>query len=482
MAEAPVIWWVRRDLRLSDNPALRAAVDTGRPVIPLFICDEVVETHKPAPAWRLGAGVATFAAALRKAGSALTLRRGRALDILRAVIAETGADAVVWGRLHDPAAIARDTGVEAGLEADGVAARSTDGHTLVEPWSLRTGQGGFYKVYTPYWRAVWARGVAPPLPPPGRLPAPETWPGSESLDHWGLGRAMGRGADIVERHLCLGEAAARDRLDGFIAAKIETYAERRDFPGVDGTSGLGEPLTYGEIGPRTCYHAALDLAMAGEGGAQTFLKELVWRDFAYHLVHHTPHIVHGNWRAEWDAFPWQTDEGHPHVTAWKRGRTGIEIVDAAMREMYVTGRMHNRARMLVASYLTKHLLFHWKIGLAWFEECLVDWDPASNALGWQWSAGSGPDATPYFRVFNPETQAAKFDGDGRYRRRWLAEIATRPTDTARSFFDAIPRHWAMSAQDAYPASPIVSASEGRKRALAAYENRNFRPFGRNAPL
>ena len=201
------------------------------------------------------------------------------------------------------------------------------------------------------------------------------------------------------------------------------------------------------------------------------MKELVWREFAYHLMHHTPHILDRNWKEDWDAFPWNTDETE-QVTAWKQGRTGIQFVDAAMREMYVTGRMHNRGRMIVASYLCKHLMTHWKVGQAWFDDCLIDWDPASNAMGWQWSAGSGPDATPYFRVFNPVTQLDKFDKNRDYVSRWIAEGRRNPADEALSYFDAIPRSWPLSPSDTYPA-PVVPADEGRKRALSAYENRNF---------
>ena len=202
-----------------------------------------------------------------------------------------------------------------------------------------------------------------------------------------------------------------------------------------------------------------------------FLKELVWREFAYHLAHHTPRIVSDNWKQDWDAFPWNTQET-PEVTAWKQGRTGIRFVDAAMREMYVTGTMHNRGRMIVASYLTKHLLTDWKIGLDWFADCLIDWDPCSNAMGWQWSAGSGPDATPYFRVFNPVTQLDKFDKDRTYTKRWIAEGEEKPTTTALSFYDMIPRSWGMTANDRYP-DPIVPADVGRKRALDAYGARGF---------
>ena len=210
----------------------------------------------------------------------------------------------------------------------------------------------------------------------------------------------------------------------------------------------------------------------GHVAAEIFLKELVWREFAYHLAHHTPRILDSNWRQEWNGFPWNTNDKDEKVVQWKQGRTGIPFVDAAMRELYVTGRMHNRGRMIVASFLTKHLMTHWKIGQKWFENCLIDWDPASNAMGWQWSAGSGPDATPYFRVFNPNTQLEKFDGDYKYRDKWLAEFSGKNSENALSFFDAIPKIWKLSPQMEYP-KPIIDLSEGRTIALDAYKNREF---------
>jgi deoxyribodipyrimidine photo-lyase len=283
-----------------------------------------------------------------------------------------------------------------------------------------------------------------------------------------MGAAMNRGAAVVARHAAVGEAAAQDRLADFVATRIGAYAEARDFPARQGTSRLSENLAWGEISVRACWHAGLRALGEGRRGAETFLRELVWRDFAWHLVHHTPHIVRESWREEWRDFPWDEDAGRPEVRAWMQGRTGVPFVDAAMREMYVTGTMHNRARMIVASYLTKNLLGHWRIGQRWFEDCLIDWDPASNALGWQWTAGSGPDAAPYFRVFNPDTQAEKFDADGAYRRAWIAEGQARPPETALSYFEAIPVSWGMSPGDRYP-SPLVDAAEGRRRALAAYE-------------
>jgi deoxyribodipyrimidine photo-lyase len=402
----------------------------------------------------------------------LILRSGPALGCLRTLIEETGARSVYWSRLYDPAATDRDSTIKSVLKEAGIEAKSFGGHLMFEPWTVETKTGGFYKVYTPFWNMVKSREVEAPLTAPSRLPAPSDWPHSECLADWDLGRAMNRGAKVVRPYVRLGEAAAQSRLGGFMAGIVDGYDRTRDLPGVDGTSCLSENLSLGEISPHQCWHAGLRARAEGKGGAETFLKELVWREFAYHLMHHTPRILTDNWKEDWDAFPWAPDDSSMKVQRWIRGRTGIRFVDAAMREMYVTGRMHNRGRMIVASYLTKHLLTHWKIGLKWFEDCLIDWDPASNAMGWQWSAGSGPDATPYFRVFNPVTQLDKFDKDRSYVKRWIAEGYGTPSDTALSYFDAIPRSWSMSAGDAYP-SPVVEPDAGRKIALDAYENRGF---------
>lgn len=469
---SPVLLWLRRDLRLADNPALAAAISAGGPLIPVFIHDDQVEGLGAAPKWRLGLSLADLSARLQDMGSRLILRKGAALDVLRALIDETGARAVHWSRLYDPAAIARDKAVKAALGDMGIAAKSHDSHLLFEPWTVETQQGGYYRVYSPMWRAVKDRDVAEPLAAPSKLSAPETWPQSERLEDWAMGAAMRRGAEVCLVHQHVGEAAAQDRLAGFVEERIADYKDDRNLPATDGTSGLSENLAYGEISARQCWHAGQRAWHEGRKGAEHWLKELVWREFAYHLMYHTPHILSENWRSEWSAFPWQKDAEHPHVLAWKQGRTGVKFVDAAMREMYVTGRMHNRGRMIVASYLTKHLMTDWKIGMRWFDDCLTDWDPASNAMGWQWAAGSGPDAAPYFRVFNPETQLDKFDPDHRYPMTWIAEGNTRPSQTALSFFDAIPKSWNLRPDAAYPA-PIVDVAEGRRRALTAYEDRGF---------
>ncbi len=469
---SPILIWFRRDLRLSDHPALSAACKTGRPVIPVFILDDLVKGLGAAPKWRLGLGLENLSDALADKGSRLILRRGAALPVLRELIEQTGAGTVYWTRAYDPDSMARDTSVKQTLKDDGIQAQSFGGHLMFEPWTVETGQGSYYKVYTPFWNAVKGRDVDTPLPTSGKMQPPETWPQSDNLGDWQMAQAMQRGAKIVHPYVRLGESAAQARLGAFMAHRVADYVDDRNRPDIDGTSGLSENLSLGEISPHQCWHAGIRAREEGKRGAETFLKELVWREFAYHLMYHTPRILSGNWREDWNAFPWNEDERRAEVQAWKHARTGIRFVDAGLREMYVTGRMHNRARMVVASYLTKHLMCHWKIGLRWFEDCLIDWDPASNAMGWQWSAGSGPDATPYFRVFNPVTQLKKFDPDGIYAKSWIAEDRQTPTDTALSYFDAVPRSWGLSAQDSYP-EPVVSVSDGREKALQAYENRDF---------
>ncbi|KAA2317152.1 deoxyribodipyrimidine photo-lyase [Pseudooceanicola sediminis] len=463
----PTLLWLRRDLRLTDHPALNAALARGGPVIAVFIQDDSVTGLGAAAKFRLGLGLAALAETLRAQGQRLILRRGPAREVLEELLAQTGADAVYWSRLYDPQAIERDSRIKSALRDNGVEAQSFSGHLLFEPWEVETGQGSYYKVYSPMWRAVKDREVSEPLTAPADIPPPEQWPESETLEDWALGAEMRRGAQVVGGHVDAGERAAQQALATFARHRIDAYATRRDYPGEAATSDLSQYLSLGEISPRQCWHAGVRAHEEGKAGAETFLKELVWREFAYHLMYHTPQILTENWRSEWNDFAWTEDADADAVRAWQQGRTGVPFVDAAMREMYVTGRMHNRARMICASYLTKHLMCHWKIGADWFRDCLVDWDPASNAMGWQWAAGCGPDAAPYFRVFNPETQAEKFDRDGAYRRRWIAEEAEAPTDTALSYFDAIPKAWGLSADDAYPA-PLIGLKEGRERALDAY--------------
>jgi deoxyribodipyrimidine photo-lyase len=465
MTDAPLILWFRRDLRAGDHPMLSAAVATGRPLVPLFILDAETEAIGSAAKWRLGLSLVDFSKRLEGLGSRMIFRRGAALDVLRAVMAETGAKGVHWSRLYDPASIARDKAVKAAMPG----AVSHAGHLLHEPHTVETGTGGFYKVFTPYWRSVQGRDVPAPLPAPKAMRAPDVWPVSDDLSDWRLGAAMRRGAEIVLPYQRVGEEAALARLSWFLHGPVDGYVRARDMCAEEGTSGLSQNLALGEIGPRTVWHGGMQAWLDGRRGAETFCKEVVWREFAYHLMFHTPHITSGNWKPEWDAFPWRDE--NPDADRWKQGLTGEPFVDAAMREMYVTGTMHNRGRMIVASYLTKHLMTDWRVGLRWFEDCLTDWDPAANAMGWQWAAGSGPDAAPYFRIFNPATQAEKFDPGAIYRKRFIAELSRNPGAEALAYFDAVPRKWALDAAKPYP-MPLIDLSEGRERALNAYSKRN----------
>ncbi|MGL4412697.1 cryptochrome/photolyase family protein [Roseinatronobacter monicus] len=464
----PILVWFRRDLRLSDHPALHEAACSGRAVIPVFLHDQVIEGLGAAPTWRLGLGIEAFSDSLETLGLRLILRRGNALAELQKLVRETGAGAVWWTRQYDPDQIERDSEIKSTLQGSGIEAKSFPGHLLFEPWDVATGQGKFYQVYTPFWRSVRGRDVATRLPAPADVTAPAHWPESDALESWQMGHAMNRGAEVVRPYLHIGEAAARQRLASFARDRIESYGTDRDRLDKDATSGLSENLTYGEISPLALWESGGRAMEAGKAGAETFLKEIVWREFAYHLVYHTPQITHESWRSGWDSFPWQDESAE--TLRWKQGRTGIEVVDAAMREMYVTGRMHNRARMLVGSYLTKHMMTHWRVGQRWFEECLIDWDPAANAMGWQWVAGSGPDAAPYFRIFNPDTQADKFDPKRVYRSAWVAELSQDPPSTALEFFSACPRNWNLTPDAAYP-MPVVELAAGRNRALSAYEHR-----------
>jgi deoxyribodipyrimidine photo-lyase len=436
--------------------------------MPLYILDPLDAAMGAAPQFRLGLGLEKFDKALRGCGSQLNIRRGDALAVLKEICTEVGAQAVVWSRAYDPEAIARDTGVKSALKDVGIPAKSTGGRVLFEPWTVATGAGGMFKVYTPFWKAVRDREPDGLTAGPEDIPAPPIWPASVDLSDLGLGGTMNRGAEIVAAHCHVGEEVAQARLDQFLERRVLSYQSDRDVLGVQGCSGLSENLAWGEISPHRIWHAAMAVWRTGvaQSGTETFLKELCWREFAYHLMYHSPEILTRNWRSQWDGFPWEAKE-NAATLAWQQGRTGHSLIDAAMRELYVTGHMHNRARMVVASFLCKNLMVHWKIGMRWFEECLVDWDPAANAMGWQWVAGSGPDAAPFFRIFNPDTQAQTHDSQRSYRDRWLAEGRRAPTPEACAFFDAVPRSWTL-APNMEPALPVVDLKAGRARALEAY--------------
>ena len=475
MSNPTTIVWLRRDLRLTDQPAFHSALERGGAVVPVFILSPDLAEIGAAAKWRLGQSLAALSGDLAAIGSRLILRRGAPDRVLDRLIAETGADAVIWSRLYSCAEMARDSTIKASLTARGLVACSVNSNLLFEPWTIATAAGTMFKVYAPFWRAVARVDVGPCLAQIDRLPAPQIWPASDNLADWAMGAGMDRGGAVVARYCRPGERQALHRLAWFLDGPIARYHTQREQLSLDASSGQSEYLSYGEISARYLWHAGHAALARGEAGAERFLKELVWREFAWHLMFHTPRMISGNWRENWDAFPWRTDHMASDVIAWKQGRTGLPFVDAGMRELYVTGRMHNRVRMIAASFLTKHLICHWKIGMDWFADCLTDWDPASNAMGWQWVAGSGPDAAPYFRVFNPQTQADRFDHGENYVRRWIAEGQINPPETALDYYRAVPLAWNLSPADPYPA-PVIGLKEGRARALAAYGNRNFHDF------
>ena len=470
MDKTPTLLWLRKDLRLGDHPGWQAALAAGGPVIPVYILDRLASSQYGAAAkWRLGLSLGQLAQGLEARGSRLILGQGDALEVLRHLLRETGARKVVWSRLYDKRSRDRDAAIKSALQAEGIGAESVNASLLFEPWTVATRSGGPYRVFTPFWREVRGRSVGHAHATPGDLAPPEVWPESDALDDWHLGRDMRRGAAVVARHVCVGEDRAQARLAEFIEQRIARYRSDRDRPDIEATSRLSENLAYGEISPRQAWLAAWAVRERASGAeaaeAEHFLKELAWREFAYHLLFHFPEIETRNWRRDWDAFPWRAD--NPDAERWRRGQTGIEMVDAAMRELYVTGTMHNRCRMIAASFLTKHLMTDWRVGAEWFRDCLIDWDPASNAMGWQWTAGSGPDAAPYFRVYNPDTQAEKFDPGRRYRARFIAEGSDTPHRDGLSFFEAVPRSWSLRPDRPYP-EPMVNLAEGRARALSAY--------------
>lgn len=438
----PTLVWFRDDLRVADHPALHAAVERGGPVIAVYVLDETgdgVRAPGAAARWWLHHALEALARRLHGLGVPLVLRRGPATEQIPTLVAETGAAAVVWNRRYGPAR-AIDAHLKASLRDAGVDARSFAGDVLAEPQDVRTASGTPYRVFTPFWNTLRGYPVASPLPEPDAVGAPVEAPPSEVLDDWLLLPRDPDWAGGIRAAWTPGEDAARARLEEF-ADELDGYAGR-DLPAVDATSRLSPRLRWGEVSPRQVWHR---IRAAGGPQADAFLRQLGWRDFFRHTLFHEPRLATRNLRAEFDRFPWAGPDP-AELRAWQRGRTGVPLVDAGMRELWQTGIMHNRVRMSAASFLIKNLLVDWRVGEQWFWDTLVDADEASNPGNWQWVAGSGQDAAPYFRIFNPERQAARFDPDGAYLRRWVPELGS----------------------DAYP-HPIVDLAETRQRALAAYD-------------
>ncbi|KAF1728654.1 MAG: DNA photolyase family protein [Pseudoxanthomonas sp.] len=461
--------WFRHDLRLDDNPALRAALDQGFTPIPVYV-------HAPQEEGEWSPGAASLAwlhrslagldADLRGRGSRLLLREGPSAPALQALVEQTGAVAVFWNRKYEPATQPRDASLKKRLREQGLQVESCNGCLLFEPWDLATQQGGPYKVFTPFWRSALAQWRAPATwDAPGALPAFEGALPGESLDAWRLAPALGWDAGFW-KVWTPGEAGAREALEVFIDGALNGYRTDRDRPDRTGTSRLSPHLHFGEIAPWRIT-AELERARTAANSADMdgYIRELGWREFAYHLLHHFPQTTTQNLNPRFAHFDWAKVDPKA-LEAWQRGRTGVPIVDAGLRELWATGYMHNRVRMIVASYLTKHLRYHWLQGARWFWDTLVDADLANNTLGWQWTAGTGADAAPYFRVFNPVTQAEKFDPKGTYIAHWVPELAAVPVPLRFAPWEK-PDVMSRIAPD-YPRRPLVDLAEGREGALAAY--------------
>ena len=469
----PVIVWFRRDLRLADNPALAVAAAGRAPVVPVF----VLEKTRPGAAgcWWLHHALARLGADLARIGAPLVLRRGEPPAALEALAAEAGAGAVLWNRRWDPDGMASDRRVEEALHARGLRTETFDASLLFAPTAVRTASGAPYRVFTPFWKACRA-GPEPdtPLRPPTQLmPLPQALP-SDHPEDWRLLRDAPQEAFGAAWQP--GEASARERLADFLDGPVAGYAVERDRPGVDGTSRLSPHLHWGEIGPRQVWLAArwtADAHPERAAGIEAFLRELGWREFCQHLLHHVPDLPTAPLDRRFAAFPWRDDPAG--LAAWQQGRTGYPLVDAGMRQLRQTGWMHNRVRMVTASFLVKHLLLPWQLGEAWFREALVDADPASNAANWQWVAGCGADPAPFFRIFNPVIQGEKFDPRGDYVRRFVPELAKLPDRWIHKPWQApaaVLEAAGVRLDATYPA-PVVEHAFARDRALAAF--RTLRP-------
>jgi deoxyribodipyrimidine photo-lyase len=469
-----LILWFRKDLRLTDHAALATAADAGFRILPVYIREpEDVGTGPlgAAQAWWLHHSLTAFADSLDGLGSRLILRSGKAETVLAELISETGASAVFWNRRYDPAGIAVDKDLKTRLIADGIEVRTFAGQILHEPTKLKTGAGGHFRVYTPFWKALDGSGEPPePIPAPTSLNAPDRWPQSENLTDWHLLPTRPNWAKGFKAEWQPGEAGAHKRLAAFVKSGLKGYRTRRDFPGEAHVSMLSPHLALGEISPFTVWHGTRGLPESYPlEDIIHFRKELVWRDFSYHLLFHFPDLATRNWNDKFDAFPWR--EAPDLLQKWQRGQTGYPIVDAGMRQLWQTGFMHNRVRMIVASFLIKDLLVDWRCGERWFRDTLVDADPASNAASWQWVAGSGADAAPFFRIFNPTSQGEKFDPEGAYIRRFVPELKDVPAKFIHKPSEApltVLKDARVSLGKTYPL-PIVDHGKARDAAMAAFQ-------------
>lgn len=464
------IVWFRQDLRLSDNNALAHAARRG-PVVPVYILDET-----PPPGGRSLGGASRWwlhhsLTQLSNALGGLVLLRGDPAVLLPELVQRAGAKCVTWNRCYEPYAIARDKKIKATLTGQGVDAASFNGSLLFEPWQVQTGTGGPFKVYSPFWRACLKLPVGP-ISPAQKLDVELPENIGDRLDDWGLLPSRPNWAQGFEKEWQPGERAAQRQLERFLKLGLDGYASLRNRPDLPKVSRLSPHLHWGEISPLQVWYATLMRMEQSPGlrsDGEKFLSELGWREFAYHLLYHFQSLPERNWKPTFDAYPWS--DSAAHLAAWQKGITGYPMVDAGMRELWATGTMHNRVRMITASFLVKHLRIHWREGERWFWDTLLDADLANNAASWQWVTGSGADAAPYFRIFNPIEQGRRFDPEGVYVRRWCPELARLPNAAIHAPFEASAQTLAearIELGQTYP-RPVVAHAEARRAALEGYD-------------
>jgi len=460
--------WFRQDLRCHDNPAFATACNQHQFVIPLYIYDEQTLPLTGAQKWWAHHSLSALDKKLQEYGLRLILRRGNACELLAQLVNEVDIDAVYWNRCYEPAAIARDKSIKEMLQVQGVNVTSSNGSLLNEPWEIKNKSGDYFKVFTPFWKhCLQKNSFSQPIDHHGN-PQPFNVPGDRITD-WKLLPEKINWAAEFGQYWQPGEEGAQQKLDAFIRHHLPGYKETRDFPAKDATSKLSPHLHFGEISPWQI-RRAIDFATLNKNvdlrSAEYFLSELGWREFSYHLLYHFPALPESNFKTQFDGFAWNNDADL--LTRWQRGLTGFPIVDAGMRELWRTGYMHNRVRMITASFLIKDCLIDWRLGAAWFLTTLVDADLANNSASWQWVAGSGADAAPYFRIFNPVRQSEKFDPDGEYIRRWVAELAGVSDKWIHQPWCAPAGELGLTLGEDYPA-PVIDHEKARSLALMNYQ-------------
>jgi deoxyribodipyrimidine photo-lyase len=467
--------WFRKDLRMHDNQALWEASQKGV-VIPVFIWDEEVETEKSASEasyWWLHHSLLSLQNDFKKYDVPFTIRKGHSLQVLLQLLHETGADSVYFNELYEPLLSARDKSITLKLKSLNVEVQTYHSQLLFHPDNITNQNGDPYKIFTPYWKRSLKESLSRPMPYPVTMKPNDQQLDSLLVNELDLLPSV-RWDEKFHHYWTPGENGAISAWKKFVAEKLSRYADERDYPALATSSNLSAHLAWGEISPKAIWYAADKLLHESnhelmEAQIEAFKRQLVWREFGYHQLIHFPTITHQPLREEFLEFPWMDDK--VAFQKWKQGLTGYPLIDAGMRELWETGKIHNRVRMIVASFLVKQLMIPWTKGAKWFQATLVDFDVANNAMGWQWTAGCGLDCAPYFRIFNPIIQSEKFDKNGDYIRRWLPELADLPSPY-------IHRPWEATASileaanvvlgENYP-TKIVEHDFARKRALAAYD-------------